>query len=124
MLIDSFAHLPEVTKRLHDKNKAFSTFAHSLDQLYGIRAEMNDLLDSNDPMDPNSILDNTFQQDQDNLIVAGAVFLQFTAISNHEIESRIFIVQSKDKNTNWYAIFVRYYLFAHLPYIWLYFISM
>ena len=120
ILVDSFAHLPiilqrEVTKRLHDKHKAFSTFAHSLDQLYGIRAEMNHLLDSNDPMDPNSILDNTFQQDQDNLIVAGAVFLQFTAISNHEIESRIFIVQSKDKNTNWYAILVLYYSFAHLP---------
>ena len=69
---------------------------------------MNDLLDNNDPMDPNLILDNTFQQDQDNLIVAGAVFLQFTALSNHEIESRIFIVQSKNKDTNRYAICVRY----------------
>jgi len=97
MLVDSYAQLPvllqrEVTKRLHNKTKPFSIKSQELEQLYGIRTSLDILLDNYDPMDSSLIMDNTFRMEQDNLIEAGAVYLQFSAHSNQEIESQVFIV--------------------------------
>ena len=55
MLVDIYAQLPallqrEVTKRLHDKDKFFSTSLHYMDHLFGIRTECNSLLDFIDPI--------------------------------------------------------------------------
>ena len=99
MLVDSYAQLPvllqrEVTKRLHDKTRPFSTKSQKLEQLYGIRTRLNCLLDKNDPMDSNLFMESTFRLEQDNLIDAGAVYLKFSAHSNQEIECQVFKVVS------------------------------
>ena len=103
MLVESFVHLPwlfqrEVAERLDDPTKAFSTASLALDRLYGVCRPQGVLR----PMTADGVLDvDLVLETHDALIASAVLYLQFTARSNQEIETSIFLVKTSE-GLEWY----------------------
>jgi len=114
MLVDSFVHLPrilqrEVAKRLHDPDTPFETGCHALNKAYGVRVELDLLLNGSDPMDLgalNSLMDtedevcNQILAQHDRIVSVAAIYLHLTACTNSALEERVFRIES-DRKVMW-----------------------
>jgi hypothetical protein len=114
MLVDSFVHLPrilqrEVARRLHDSNMPFETDSHVFNRLYGVRVELDVLLNGSDPMDLgalHSIMDtedqvcNQILAQHDNIVAVAAIYLQLTACTNAALEEKVFKIDY-DRKVQW-----------------------
>jgi hypothetical protein len=87
----------------------FETDSHVFNRLYGVRVELDVLLNGSDPMDLgalHSIMDtedqvcNQILAQHDNIVAVAAIYLQLTACTNAALEKKVFKIDY-DRKVQW-----------------------